>query len=210
MCSLPNSDLLTWMTFLSPYLFLCQQTEELQTSSSSTVRRSSSSGSSFNSSVIRRGSLNSSNISGGRASQAASDALSFAGTSKGSTVSGGRVKGSGNIGTGDKGRAGSLLTTVEGVSLIPSEKKLEEESRNGGVAVSSSSDVSSLNSVLGSSLSSSLDQFSGCPGTDGTSLKWPLCEVVSACLDVFCLWFLLIFMLAAKVGISRFFFLKSC
>lgn len=143
------------------------QTEELQASSSSTVRKSSSSGSSFNSSIIRRGSLNSSNICGGRVSQAISDALSSdagtsaSSTSKGGTVSGGRVKRSGSIRTVDKGRAGSLVSAVEGVSLISSEKKLEEESPNGGIVVSSSSgDAPLLNSVLGSSL----DEY---PGTDG-------------------------------------------
>ncbi|XP_056607715.1 myosin phosphatase Rho-interacting protein isoform X3 [Triplophysa dalaica] len=140
------------------------QTDELQTSSSSTDRRSSSSGSSFNSSIIRRGSLNSSNISAGRASQAVSDVLS---TSKGSIVSGCRVKGSGSIGTGKKERAGSLVSALEGVSLISSEKKLEEESPNGEVMASSSSDAPSLNSMLGSSLSPSRNQFSGCSGTDG-------------------------------------------
>lgn len=161
--------------FFSFCLSLSQQTEELQASSSNTVRKSSSGGSSFNSSIIRRGSLNSSNISGGRVSQAISDALSNAGTgtsstSKGGTVSGGQVKRSGSIGTGDKGRAGSLVSVVEGISLISSEKKLEE-SPNGGVVVSSSSGGGP-----------SLDECLGCSGTDGTILKWPLC----LCLHVFC------------------------
>lgn len=56
------------------------------------------------------------------------------------------------------------MSTVEQVSLLSSEKELEEESRNGGVEVH---DASSLDTTLGSCLSSSLDQLSSCSGTDG-------------------------------------------
>lgn len=94
------------------------------------------------------------------------------------------------------------MSAVEGVSLISSEKKLEEESPNGKVTVSSSSDAPSLNSMLGSSLSPLRNQFSGCSGTDGTTSKWPKCEIVFDCLDTcFAFSCLLIFLLAIKVGI---------
>ncbi|XP_073713521.1 uncharacterized protein [Misgurnus anguillicaudatus] len=136
------------------------QTEEQQISSSS-AKKVFSSGSSFKSTIIRRGSLNSSNVTGSRVSQI-SDALTNAATSKGSTVSGGRVRSGSTAGVGNKSRAGS---TVDGVSLCSSDKKLEEESLNGGVMVSSSSgNAPSLNNVF----SPSVDQLPECSGADGT------------------------------------------
>nr|XP_055037349.1 myosin phosphatase Rho-interacting protein [Misgurnus anguillicaudatus] len=137
-----------------------QQTEEQQISSSS-AKKVFSSGSSFKSTLIRRGSLNSSNVTGSRVSQI-SDALTNAATSKGSTVGGGRVRSGSTAGVGNKSRAGS---TVDGVSLCSSDKKLEEESLNGGVMVSSSSgNAPSLNNVF----SPSVDQLLECSGADGT------------------------------------------
>lgn len=68
------------------------------------------------------------------------------------------------------------MSTVEEVLMLSSEKELEEESHSGEVGVpSSTGNASSLDTKLGSSLSSSLSQSSGWSDTDGMTSEWPLC-----------------------------------
>ncbi|XP_051994421.1 myosin phosphatase Rho-interacting protein [Xyrauchen texanus] len=153
-----------------------QQTEDNQTTSTSSAKRSSSfassSGSSFNSNIVRRGSFNSSNNSGGRVASANADPLHNAGTNKGGTISRNgsfSAKGSSATGGTDKGKTSSVVScTVEGV-LSLSDKELEEKSPSGEVGVPSSScNETSLITALGSSLSSSLDQLPNYSNTGGT------------------------------------------
>ncbi|XP_077068452.1 uncharacterized protein LOC143721692 isoform X2 [Siphateles boraxobius] len=147
------------------------QTAENQTSSSSSscsggAKKTCTSGSSFTSSINRQGSITSSNNS--RVKVSISD---NAGTSTSSATNGSSRNG-GTKGATKKDRTTSMLSTVEEVSLLSSEKELEEESLNGGVEVpSSSGNASSLNTNLGSCLTSSLDQLSSCSGTDGTKSR---------------------------------------
>ncbi|XP_016397544.1 myosin phosphatase Rho-interacting protein-like [Sinocyclocheilus rhinocerous] len=146
-----------------------QQTAENQTSgsssSSSAAKKSSTSGNSFISNVKRQGSISSSNNSSGKVSISDN-----AGTSTSSATKGSSRSGSSSTKKATKNdRRESVVSAVEEVSLLSSEKELEEESLSGGVGVpSSSGNASSLNTMLGSSLSSSLSQSSGCFDTDGT------------------------------------------
>ncbi|KAK7167520.1 hypothetical protein R3I94_001800 [Phoxinus phoxinus] len=148
-----------------------QQTAENQTSSSSSsccggAKKTCTSGNSFTSSINRQGSITSSNNSGGKVSISDN-----AGTSTSSATNGSSRNGS-TKGAIKKDRTTSMLSTVEEVSLLSSEKELEEESLNGGDGVSSSSGTaSSLNTSLGSCLTSSLEQLSSCSGTDGTKSR---------------------------------------
>ncbi|CAM4384981.1 unnamed protein product [Leuciscus chuanchicus] len=146
-----------------------QQTTENQTSSSCSggAKKTCTSGSSFTSSINRQGSITSSNSnSGGKVSISDN-----AGTSTSSATNGSSRNGS-TKGATKKDRTTSMLSTVEEVSLFSSEKELEEESLNGRVGVpSSSGNASSLNTSLGSCLTSSLDQLSSCSGTDGTKSR---------------------------------------
>lgn len=68
-----------------------------------------------------------------------------------------------------------MSTVEEEVLMLSSEKELEEESHSGEVGVpSSTGNASSLDTKIGSSLSSSLSQSSGC-SEDGMTSEWPLC-----------------------------------
>ncbi|KAK9977520.1 hypothetical protein ABG768_019329 [Culter alburnus] len=146
-----------------------QQTAENQTSSSSSsssssggAKKTSTSGSSFTSSINRRCSITSSNNSGGKVSISDSAGSSTSGATKGSSRNGSTK------GATKKDRRSSVVSSVEQVSLLSSEKELEEESLNGGVEVHN---ASSLDTTLGSCLSSSLDQLSSCSGTVGTKSR---------------------------------------
>ncbi|KAG1967634.1 hypothetical protein F2P79_002954 [Pimephales promelas] len=145
------------------------QTTENQTSSSSCssgAKKTCTSGSNFTGSINRRGSITSSNSSDNKVSISVN-----AGTSTSSATSGSSRNGSTKEAT-KKDRTTSMLSTVEEVSLLSSEKELEEESLNVGVGVpSSSGNASSLNASLGSCLTSSLDQLSSCSGTEGTKSR---------------------------------------
>ncbi|XP_042582655.1 myosin phosphatase Rho-interacting protein-like isoform X3 [Cyprinus carpio] len=145
-----------------------QQTTENQASSSSSgsaAKKSSTSGNSFTSNVKRQASISSSNNSGGKVYISDNAGTSTSSATKGSCRSGS----SSTKGATKNDRRGSVVSTLEEVSVLSSEKELEEESRSGGVGVpSSSGNASSLNTMLGSSLSSSLSQSSGCSDTDGT------------------------------------------
>ncbi|XP_059413902.1 myosin phosphatase Rho-interacting protein-like [Carassius carassius] len=145
-----------------------QQTTENHTSSSSSrsaAKKSSTSGNSFTSNVKRQGSISSSNNSGDKVSISDN-----AGTITSSATKGGSISGSSSTkGATKNDRRGSVVSRVEEVSLLSLEKELEEESLSSGVGVpSSSGNASSLNTMLWSSLSSSLSQSSGCSDTDGT------------------------------------------
>ncbi len=174
-CSLSISDLLTYILFLS------QQTAENQTSSSSSssssggaaAKKSSTSGNSFTSSIKRQGSIGSSTNGGSKVSISDNAGSSTNVASKGSSKSGI----SSTKGATRNDRRGSVVSTVEEVLMLSSEKELEEEeSHSGEVEVpSSTSDASSLDTKLGSSLSSSLSQSLSCSDTDGMTSEWPLC-----------------------------------
>uniref|UniRef100_A0A672MDZ2 PH domain-containing protein n=1 Tax=Sinocyclocheilus grahami TaxID=75366 RepID=A0A672MDZ2_SINGR len=146
------------------------QTAEDQTSgssSSSAAKNNGISGNSFISNVKRQGSISSSNNSSGKVSISDNAGTSTSSATKGSSRSGS----SSTKGATKNDRRESVVSAVEEVSLLSSEKELEEESLSGGVRVpSSSGNASSLNTMLGSSLSSSLSQSSGCSDTDGNRL----------------------------------------
>lgn len=162
---------LIYSPIFSAPLFLSQQTAENQ-SGGAAAKRSSTSGNSFTSNVKRQASISSSNNSGGKVSISDNAGTSTSSATKGSSRSGS----SSTKGATKNDRRGSVVSTLEEVSVLSSEKELEEESRSGGVGVpSSSGNASSLNTMLGSSLSSSLSQSSGCSDTDGMTSDWPLC-----------------------------------
>jgi len=171
LCATCQSLIYSPIFFVS--VFLSQQTAENQTSSSSCsggAKKTCTSGSNFTGSINRRGSITSSNSSDNKVFISVN-----AGTSTSSATSGSSRNGSTKEAT-KKDRTTSMLSTVEEVSLLSSEKELEEESLNGGVGVpSSSGNASSLNASLGSCLTSSLDQLSSCSGTEGTTSECPLC-----------------------------------
>ncbi len=173
-CSLSISDLLTYILFLS------QQTAENQTSSSSSnssggaaAKKSSSSGNSFTSSIKRQGSIGSSTNGGSKVSISDNAGSSTNVASKGSSKSGI----SSTKGASRNDRRCSVVSTVEEVLMLSSEKELEEEeSHSGEVEVpSSTGNASSLDTKLESSLSSSLSQSLSCSDTDGMTSEWPLC-----------------------------------
>lgn len=164
LCATCQSLIYSTIFFVS--VFLSQQTAENQTSSSCSggAKKTCTSGSSFTSSINRQGSITSSNNSGGKVSISDDAGMSTSSATNGSSRNGSTK------GATKKDRTTSMLSTVEEVSLLSSEKELEEESLNGRVGVpSSSGNASSLNTSLGSCLTSSLDQISSCSGTDGTT-----------------------------------------
>ncbi|XP_058627712.1 myosin phosphatase Rho-interacting protein isoform X3 [Onychostoma macrolepis] len=138
-----------------------QQIAENQTSSSSSssggaaAKKSSTSGNSFTCSIKRQGSIGSSSNSGSKVSISDNAGSSTSSATKGSSRSGI----SSTKGATRNDRRDSMVSTVEEVLMLSSEKELEEESHSGEVG----DNASSLDTKLGSSLSSS-----GCPDTDGT------------------------------------------
>ncbi|KAL1277964.1 hypothetical protein QQF64_024637 [Cirrhinus molitorella] len=144
------------------------QTAENKISSSSTgsggaAKKSSTSGNSFTSSIKRQGSISSVNNNSGKVSISDNAGASASSATKSSSRSGNSTK----VATKND-RRGSVVNTVEEVSAG---KELEEESvLSGGVGVpSSSGNASSLDTMIGSSLSSSLSQPSGCSDSDGST-----------------------------------------
>ncbi|XP_042576428.1 myosin phosphatase Rho-interacting protein isoform X1 [Cyprinus carpio] len=141
-----------------------QQTAENQ-SGGAAAKRSSTSGNSFTSSIKRQGSIGSSNNNGTKVSISDNARTSTSGATKGSS----RSSISNTKGATKNDRRGIVVSTVEEVLMLSSEMELEEESRSGEVGVpSNTGNASSLDAKLGSSLSSSLSQSSGCSDTDGT------------------------------------------
>ncbi|XP_059410414.1 myosin phosphatase Rho-interacting protein isoform X1 [Carassius carassius] len=133
-----------------------QQTAENQ-SGGGAAKRSSTSGNSFTSSVKRQGSIGSNNNNGAKVSINENASTSTSGATKCRS----RSSISNTKGATKNDRRVSVVSTVEEVLMLSSEKELEEES-------SSTGNASSLDAKLGSSLSSSLSQSSGCSDTDGT------------------------------------------
>ncbi|XP_050954004.1 myosin phosphatase Rho-interacting protein isoform X1 [Labeo rohita] len=141
-----------------------QQTAENKISSSCSsggaAKKSSTSGNSFTSSIKRQGSIVSGNNNGGKVSVNDNAGSGTSSATKGSLRSGN----SSTKGATKNDRRGSMVSMVEEVSLPSSEKELEEEPLSGGAG-----GPSSLNTMIGSSLSSSLGQTSSCSDTDGTT-----------------------------------------
>lgn len=171
---------LIYSPIFSASLFLSQPTAENQTSSSSSssssggaaAKKSSTSGNNFTSSIKRQGSIGSSSNSGSKVSISDNAGSSTNGATKGSSRSGI----SSTKGATINDRRDSVVSTVEEVLMLSSEKELEEESHSGEVKVpSSTGNASSLDTKLGSSLSSLLSQSLSCSDTDGMSSEWPLC-----------------------------------